>query len=76
MARTQLKTAQLGDEEVGRADLNSTTVGKAVVKKIIQGTGISLSSTGADAGTGDVTISATGGGVSVGLACGLAIALG
>lgn len=45
---------------VSRSDLNTTTVGQAVVAKIVQGTGISISSTGADAGTGDVTISASG----------------
>ena len=45
---------------VSRSDLNTTTVGQAVVAKIVQGTGISISSTGADSGTGDVTISASG----------------
>jgi hypothetical protein len=40
----------------GRNNLDTTTVGSAVIVKAVQGTGISLSSTGADAGTGDVTI--------------------
>lgn len=40
-----------------RALLNTTTAGSAVIAKAIAGTGISLTSTGADAGTGDVTVS-------------------
>jgi hypothetical protein len=44
---------------VSRSDLNTTTVGQAVVAKIVQGTGITIISSGADSGTGDVTISAT-----------------
>ena len=48
---------QILDGSIQRADLDATTVGQAVVRKIVQGTGISLSSTGADSGTGDVTIS-------------------
>lgn len=44
---------------VSRSDLNTTTVGQAVVAKIVQGTGITITSSGADSGTGDVTISAT-----------------
>lgn len=42
--------------------LNTATSGSAVVTKIIAGTGVTLSSTGADAGTGDVTVNASGGG--------------
>ena len=58
MARTQVSTAQVLDGSIRRADLNTTTAASAVIAKAIQGTGISLSSTGVDAGTGDVTISA------------------
>jgi hypothetical protein len=61
MANTQVRGNQLKDGDVARDDLNTTTAGKAVVRKIVQGTGISLSSTGADAGTGDVTINAEAG---------------
>jgi hypothetical protein len=48
-----------GDFDVTRADLrvNSASAGTNVIAKAIQGIGILLSSTGADAGTGDVTIS-------------------
>ena len=58
MARTQLTGQQVGDGTVQRVDLDSTTAGNAVIKKVIAGTGITLSSTGVDAGTGDVTINA------------------
>lgn len=57
MAKTEVTSTQIKDGTVNRDDLNTTTAGKAVVAKIIQGSGISISSTGADAGTGDVTIS-------------------
>jgi hypothetical protein len=40
-----------------RYALNTTTPNQAVISKIIAGNGISISSTGVDAGTGDVTIS-------------------
>jgi len=40
-----------------RYALNTTTPNQAVIRKIIAGNGISISSTGADPGTGDVTIS-------------------
>jgi hypothetical protein len=59
MARTQVRTSELENGGVTRDDLNSADTGKAVVKKLVQGTGISLSSSGADAGTGDVTVNAT-----------------
>lgn len=49
-----------------RYALNTTTPNQAVIRKIIAGNGISISSTGVDPGTGDVTISidvsGTGGG--------------
>jgi hypothetical protein len=56
MARTQVRTAQIGDTEVGRNDLNTATAGQAVIRKAVAGSRIGLSSTGADTGTGDVTI--------------------
>lgn len=67
MARTQIRSGQVGDAEVGRADLNTATSGAAVIAKAVQGTGISLSSTGADAGTGDVTINVGTGGITYAL---------
>lgn len=59
MAKTTLSGKQITDGSVQRADIDITTVGEALVAKLIQGTGVSLSSTGADAGTGDVTINAS-----------------
>jgi len=40
----------------GRNNLDTTTSGSAVIVKAVQGTGINLSSTGVDSGTGDVTV--------------------
>lgn len=60
MAVTGLRGRQILDDSVVRGDLNTTTAGDAVIRKIIAGTGVSISSTGVDAGTGDVTINATG----------------
>lgn len=63
MAQTKVDpTKQFQAGEIGRNLLNQTTPGDAVVLRIIAGTNVSISSTGADAGTGDVTINATGGG--------------
>ncbi len=44
------------DQTIQREDLDISTVGKAVVAKLVEGDNMHLSSTGADAGTGDVTI--------------------
>src|SRR5437762_1544613 len=56
MGRTQIPGDQVGDGTIQRVDLDTTTAGEAVIAKAIAGTGISLSSTGVDAGTGDVTL--------------------
>lgn len=56
-----IDSADIKDGDVGRDDLNTTVAGQAVVTKLIAGTGISLGETGVDSGTGDVTITATGG---------------
>lgn len=63
MAVTTIETSQVRAQAIQRSDLNTSTVGAAVVAKILQGTNVTLSSTGADSGTGDVTISVPGGGV-------------
>jgi hypothetical protein len=60
MAKTQINSDQIGIGEVTREDLNTADTGLAVVAKIVQGSGITIQSTGVDSGTGDVTISATG----------------
>jgi hypothetical protein len=62
MARTEVRSKQIKDGGVKREDLNTTVTGRAVITRVIAGTGVSLSSTGVDSGTGDVTINATGGG--------------
>lgn len=59
MARTQLTGEQVNDGSIQRVDLDATTAGNAVIKKVLAGTNITLTSTGVDAGTGDVTINAT-----------------
>lgn len=56
MAATYVGGKQIKDGSVQRADLDVSTVGQSVIIKIVQGSGISLSSTGADSGTGDVTV--------------------
>lgn len=66
MAKTQVRSTNIEDGGVKRADLNTTTAGSAVVAKLIQGSGITLASTGADSGTGDVTITVTAGSVPTG----------
>ena len=56
MARTWIDSVQIEDGEVKRNDLNINESGQAVCRKIIPGTNVTLDSTGADEGTGDVTI--------------------
>lgn len=57
MARTLLRGgAFFVDGSVQRDDLDVSTSGQALLRKLIAGVGISLTSTGADAGTGDVTV--------------------
>ena len=60
MARTNVRGSQIKDGDVGREDLNTDTAGRAVITKAIAGNGLSSSSTGADSGTGDVTLSLPG----------------
>lgn len=56
MPRTQITGEQVDDGSIKRDDLNIDESGQAVIRKLIAGTGINLSSTGVDAGTGDVTV--------------------
>lgn len=60
MGRTQLTSREIGS--VQRNDFDTTTTTQAVITKVIAGTNVTISSTGVDAGTGDVTINASGGG--------------
>lgn len=57
MSRTNVRGGQILDASVQRQDLDVTTAGQAVITKIVQGSGLSISATGADAGTGDATVS-------------------
>src|ERR1700746_361987 len=57
MALPNIRGAQTLKNTGQRQDLDTSTAGQAVVTKIVQGSGITLSSTGADSGTGDVTVS-------------------
>jgi hypothetical protein len=58
MALTQVRGGQVQDGSIQRVDLDVSTVGQAVIRKLITGTGLSQSYDGADSGTGDVTVSA------------------
>lgn len=60
MGRTFLTGGQVKDGSVQKVDLDTTTTGQAVITKVIAGTSISISSTGVDAGTGDVTVNLGG----------------
>ena len=60
MAATKLNAGvSVQSGSVLRGLLNTTTTGSAVITKVIAGTGITISQTGVDAGTGDVTIGLT-----------------
>ena len=56
MAKTQVRGSQIRTGQVKKPDLAVSTVNNSVVTKIIAGTGVTITSTGADAGTGDVTL--------------------
>jgi len=56
MPATQVRGGQVKDASIQRADVDTSTPGQAIVAKLVEGGGIQLTSTGGDAGTGDVTI--------------------
>lgn len=56
MPATTVRGAQVRDASIQRVDVDTSTAGQSLIAKAVQGSGIQLSSTGADAGTGDVTI--------------------
>lgn len=56
--RTTISSKQIRDGQVSRDDLNVTEPGQAVVSKIIAGDNVTITETGADTGTGDVTVNA------------------
>jgi hypothetical protein len=57
---TQTRGRQIKDDDVGREDINVTTIGRALATKVQAGTNIGISYTGADVGTGDVTVGLSG----------------
>lgn len=57
MAKTQITGSQVLDRSITIDDIDTTSAGKALVTRILAGNGISLQSTGADTGTGVVTVS-------------------
>lgn len=56
MARTQISGRFIEDQSVERLDINTTTSGKALITKVIVNSPLTISSTGVDSGTGDVTL--------------------
>ena len=57
MAITQIRGLQVRDGSIQTVDIDTSTPGKALITRVIPGDGISVISTGADVGTGEVTIS-------------------
>lgn len=64
MAQTLIHSDGIAAGAITRAKLNTTTAASAVIAKVIAGTGVSIAYTGVDSGTGDVTVTATGGGAA------------
>lgn len=58
MAKTEIRSEQIKNATLSREDINTTISGRALITKVIAGEGVDISSTGADSGTGDVTINA------------------
>jgi hypothetical protein len=56
MSITLVRKSQIRPLNIIRSDINTTTSGSALITKVIAGTGLTLSSTGVNPGTGDVTI--------------------
>jgi len=71
MARTQIDGDQIQSETIDESeirnqgvwaeDLNTTSTGHAVVRKVLTSSGLTLSYTGVDAGTGDVVLTVSTG---------------
>lgn len=56
LAQTTLNGPQIKNGSITKQQLNISTFGSALPTRIVAGSGITLSSTGADTGTGDVTV--------------------
>jgi hypothetical protein len=57
MPRTQIGTTLIEDGSVRRVDINTTLTGSALITKLLVNSPLTISSTGVDSGTGDVTLS-------------------
>jgi hypothetical protein len=56
MPRTQIGTFLIADGAVRRVDMDTTTTTQAVITKLLANSPLTISSTGVDSGTGDVTL--------------------
>ena len=56
MPRTQIGTFLIADGAVRRVDMDTTTTGQALITKVLVNSPLTVSSTGVDSGTGDVTL--------------------
>lgn len=61
MPRTQIPSSQVKDGSINRDDIDTSTAGKALIAKLLLGSqDLTINSTGADSGTGDVTLDMSG----------------
>lgn len=56
MARTQITGSLIENSSVLRSDINTTISGEALITKVLVNTPLTISSTGVNSGTGDVTL--------------------
>lgn len=59
MARTQVPGHQVRDGGLTRDDMNILTAGEAMITRLLAGSGVVLSETGGESGTGEVTVGLT-----------------
>ena len=64
--RTTLKKSQIRDKNIQKRHIDKETAGEALITNVVNSDGITMAQTGADAGTGEVTLSVnTGAGVTI-----------
>lgn len=56
MARTQITGSLIENATVGRSDINTSTSGEALITKVLVNSPLTISSSGVNSGTGDVTL--------------------
>lgn len=56
MARTQITGSLIENSSVLRSDINTTISGEALITKVLVNSPLTISNTGVDSGTGDVTL--------------------